>query len=273
MNTPDAHVDDLERATPATDDQANAHPGVMTKLRRLNTVAALVHLASALAVLALANAFSLPVTSRYLTGPPGSDQAAQVTVLDLRTAHAVAVFFLLSSLAHALAAGPLRARYESWLAEGWNPLRWVEYSLSASVMLVVILQLCGITDAAALIAAVGANVAMMLFGWLQERYERPGGKMTAFWFGCLAGAAPWLAVAWYTVSPAGPADANPPGFVYGIVVSLFVFFNCFGLNQWLQYRQLGKWVSYLHGERTYLVLSLAAKSALAWQVYAGTLAG
>jgi hypothetical protein len=36
---------------------------------------------------------------------------------------------------------------------------------------------------------------------------------------------------------------------------------------------VGRWRSYLFGERTYFVLSLVAKSALAWQVFAGTLAG
>ena len=63
-----------------------------------------------------------------------------------------------------------------------------------------------------------------------------------------------------------------PGFVYGIFVSLFVLFNCFGLNQWLQYRGRGKFANYLYGEKVYIVLSLVAKSALAWQVFAGTLA-
>ena len=35
----------------------------------------------------------------------------------------------------------------------------------------------------------------------------------------------------------------------------------------------GAWADYLRGEWTYVVLSLVAKSALAWQVFAGTLAG
>jgi len=34
---------------------------------------------------------------------------------------------------------------------------------------------------------------------------------------------------------------------------------------------VGKWAEYLRGERAYIVLSLVAKSALAWQVFAGTL--
>ena len=41
---------------------------------------------------------------------------------------------------------------------------------------------------------------------------------------------------------------------------------------WLQYRRVGHWRSYVFGERAYVMLSLVAKSALAWQVFAGTLA-
>jgi hypothetical protein len=64
-----------------------------------------------------------------------------------------------------------------------------------------------------------------------------------------------------------------PGFVYGIVVSLFVLFMSFAVNQWLQYRGIGPWRDYGFGEKGYLVLSLVAKSALAWQIFGGSLAG
>ncbi len=112
---------------------------------------------------------------------------------------------------------------------------------------------------------------MIFFGALQERYEDPGGSLVPFWLGAVAGAVPWLAIAVYLFSPGSAAD--PPGFVYGIFFSLFVFFNTFAVNQWLQYRQIGRWRDYLFGERAYVLLSLVAKSALAWQVFAGTLAG
>ena len=62
-----------------------------------------------------------------------------------------------------------------------------------------------------------------------------------------------------------------PGFVYGILVSLFLFFNCFAITQMLQYGAKGKWADYLRGEKVYIVLSLTAKSALAWQVFANVL--
>lgn len=64
-----------------------------------------------------------------------------------------------------------------------------------------------------------------------------------------------------------------PGFVYGIVIAQFVFFFSFGLNQWLQYRGVGRWSTPASAEKAYLVLSLVAKSVLAWQIYGGSLAG
>ena len=66
--------------------------------------------------------------------------------------------------------------------------------------------------------------------------------------------------------------AEPPGFVYGIVISLFLFFNVFAIVQWLQYKQIGRFADYLAGERFYIVLSFVAKSALAWQIFSGALA-
>ncbi len=65
----------------------------------------------------------------------------------------------------------------------------------------------------------------------------------------MAGAVPWLAITVYLLSPGSPSSASPPGFVYGIFLSLFAFFNIFALNQWLQYRAKGRWESYLAARR------------------------
>jgi hypothetical protein len=114
---------------------------------------------------------------------------------------------------------------------------------------------------------------MILFGWLQEKYQTPGdGGWLPFVFGCIAGAVPWLAILVYVVSPGSTSGAEPPGFVYGIIVSIFLFFNVFALIQWLQYRPVGKFADYLRGERAYITASLVAKTLLAWQIFANTLA-
>lgn len=225
-------------------------------------------------MLALATDFSLPVTAAYLQGPPGTPAQEPVELFDIPTGAAVACFLLVSALAHTLVCTAWWRRYLADLTRHRNTARWLEYSLSSSIMIVLIAQLVGIGDVAALLALAGVNTSMILFGWLQERYEEPGRQgWLPFTFGCIAGIVPWLCIALYTLAPGTTSAAEPPAFVYGIVFSLFAFFNVFALNQWLQYRARGRWRDYLYGERAYIVLSLTAKSALAWQVFAGTLAG
>lgn len=65
--------------------------------------------------------------------------------------------------------------------------------------------------------------------------------------------------------------AGVPIFVYGIIASLFLLFNSFAVNMVLQYRRVGPWRDYLFGEKVYILLSLTAKTALAWQIFANTL--
>ncbi len=240
-------------------------------MKRFNLVMGFVHAVQGVLVLVLANDFALPATATFLEGPPGAGATSLDTLFEVRVAWGVALFLFLSAFFHWLIISPpFYSRYQRGLEQHRNHFRWVEYSLSASVMIVLIAMLTGIGDIAALIALFGVNASMIFFGAVQEKYEEPGGSLVPFWLGSLAGIVPWIAIGVYLFSPT--TDASPPGFVYGIFISLFVFFNSFAINQWLQYRQVGKWRDYLYGERAYIVLSLLAKSALAWQVFGGTLA-
>ncbi len=245
----------------------------ITGLRRINLIAGFLHLAQMIVVLALSNDFALPVNATYMSGPPGTTFAPPVLLFSTPVGLTVAVFLGLSALAHFIVASPqFFGRYSAGLAAQRNYFRWVEYAISSSVMIVLIAQVTGVADITALISIFGVNAAMILFGWLQEKYENPGsGGWLPFIFGCIAGAVPWLALIFYVFSIGGPTESAAPAFVYGIVITIFLFFNSFALVQWLQYKKVGKWSDYLRGERTYITLSLVAKSALAWQVFANTL--
>jgi hypothetical protein len=242
----------------------------LRSLRRWNSALTLLHVGQALAVLVLATDFAITVTRSLPTGPPGTQVGSPEAVFDLPIGAAVAAFLLLAGLDHLLTATAFRRTYNNDLRAGINRFRWVEYSFSATIMVVLIALYTGISGISALIGIAGANVAMILFGWLQESTNPPGlstATMKPFWFGCVAGVAPWVAIGYNLL-----AAEEVPDFVVGIFVSLFLFFNSFAVNQWLQYRQVGPWRSYGFGERAYLVLSLVAKSALAWQIFAGSLA-
>ncbi len=243
----------------------------LANLRTWNLGLTLLHAAQAVVVLVLASDFAITVTTSFPEGPPGTAARAPEALFDVTVGAAVAAFLALAAVDHLLTATVLRERYETGLRHGINRFRWVEYSVSATLMVLLICFYNGITGIEALIPVVGANVAMILFGWLQESMNPPGRSTTTmlpFWFGVVAGAAPWVVILINVVG-----SESVPGFVYGIVISLFVLFNSFALNQWLQYRGIGPWRSYAFGEKTYLVLSLVAKSLLAWQIFGGSLAG
>ncbi|MSX26004.1 MAG: hypothetical protein F2657_06395 [Actinobacteria bacterium] len=245
----------------------------MARLRKVNILAGILHLTQMAAVLALSSDFALPVTATYMSGPPGSSFAPAVILFSTPVGLTVAIFLGLSALFHFIVASPqFFGRYSAGLSAQRNYFRWVEYSISSSVMIVLIAQVTGIADITALISIFGVNASMILFGWLQEKYETPGnGGWLPFIFGCITGIVPWIALAFYVLSIGGVSDTTAPAFVYGIVFTIFIFFNSFALVQWVQYKKVGKWSDYLRGERTYITLSLVAKSALAWQIFANTL--
>jgi hypothetical protein len=249
-------------------------------LFRWNAILAVLHLVQGAAILALSFAKSpvvtSPVVSTYLRFDTATSHlvTAQRHIWDLPIGPAVALFFLLSAIAHFAMALPARGWYEAHLARGQNPIRWVEYSFSSSVMIVVIAALAGVQEVGTMIAIFGANAAMILFGWsmeiANEGRDRP--QWLHYIFGCIAGAVPWLVIfVTLFVSATEPGSAPIPGFVIAIFVTLFAFFNVFAINQVLQYRRVGKWRDYLYGERAYMLFSLIAKSLLAWQVFFGTL--
>ena len=241
-------------------------------LRRYNLIAGVFHLVQAVGIIALANDFALPVSVSYLQDAPiPGARFENVALFDFPIAIGVALFSLLSAFAHFWIVGPGFKIYSNDLSNMRNIARWLEYSFSSTIMIVLITLINGIWNLLAILAIAGCNISMILFGWLQEKYEEPGkGGLLPFWFGCIAGIVPWIAMFWMLFSPM--SSSEPPGFVYGVVFSLFVFFNSFALVQWLQYKKIGRFSDYLVGERTYITLSFVAKSALAWQIFAGVLA-
>ena len=243
-------------------------------LRKFNIFMAVLHAASGSLMLYLSTSLKVPVTSSFLYFNHATQHLAPQlkTLFNIQLGPLIASFLFLSALAHLLISLPrINNWYNKNIAKCIIPDRWIVYAFSSSIMIVVIALLVGISDAATLIVIFFLNACMILFGWLMELHNQSTTKTnwTSFIFGCIAGIGPWLAIALYLWSP-GTAD-KAPTFVYWIFFSIFVFFNIFAINQVLQYKKVGKWADYIYGERAYIILSLVAKSLLAWQVFFGTL--
>jgi hypothetical protein len=256
--------------------QAVYTEATFNRLRLYNGVMGFFHLAQAAAVFALSNTFTLPVTTSFISGMPGSIIETPLEVLaNIRLGLLVALFLLISAVAHLTLVLPgVFGWYKRNLAKGINYARWYEYSISASVMIVIIAMLSGMYDIASLILIFSLNASMILFGLVMEIHNQTTAKTnwTAFICGCFAGIVPWIAIAIYFFGTVSATEGAVPTFVYFILGTLAVFFFSFAVNMVLQYKKVGPWRNYLFGESMYILLSLVAKSALAWQVFGGTLA-
>jgi hypothetical protein len=255
--------------TPAPD------PATAQRLRAANLAAAAFHLVSAVLFLLLVTDFDLPITAAYPNEDPALTERLFPTEIltEVTIGYGVAAFSLLSAIFHLLVGTTANASYNRAIAATQNPYRWIEYSVSSTLMIVLIVMLLGDYDIGALIGVAAANVSMILFGWLMERHNTPGADdldWYPFVFGCIAGIAPWIVGGVYFAGALGNADEAVPTWVWALFFSVFALFNCFAVNQFLQYRGKGRWRDYVFGEGVYIGLSFVAKTALMWQIYFGT---
>jgi hypothetical protein len=249
-----------------------------TGLRRFNLVMGFLHLVQGLFMILISNDTTYPIFTNYLNFDLATRSLKPGTELlyKLPFGIAVAFFLLISAVAHFYLATIGYGRYVTNLKKGMNPVRFYEYALSSSLMIVLIGMLIGLWDLGAIILIFTLNATMNLFGIMMELHNQHTEKTnwTAFIYGCVAGFIPWVVIMLYFVGAvnSGDGSAKPPAFVYAIVPTLFVFFNIFAINMVLQYKKIGPWKDYLFGERVYIILSLLAKTTLCWLIWTGTLA-
>lgn len=256
----------------------------LQKLRNFNRIMGGLHLVQGIAMLFLATSviqkiaqFQPAITQNFLKFNPAtrSLELTSKVLFDLPFGILVAVFLFISAGAHALISVPdrLNAIYNRDLTRGINRFRWFEYALSSSIMIVLIATLFGIYDIASLVLIFIVNASMNLFGLVMEQLNSLKAPDDVDWgpflWGSLAGLAPWIAILLYMFGN-GNFD-QVPWFVWAIVGTYFAAFNTFPVNMVLQYRGVGKWKNYLYGERLYIILSLVAKSILAWLVLFGAM--
>lgn len=247
-------------------------------LRRFNLLMGFFHLIQGSFMLYVAltfdkfKNFKAPVLTYFLQ----FDKMAKVLVPVRETAFKlpfgvmVASFLLLSAIFHFLISAPrINEVYNKQINNHMNMFRWYEYGLSSSLMIVLIAYLFGVYELGALLLIFFINMMMNLFGLLMEKINQYTNKTdwSPFVYGSIAGIIPWIVVVMYAFGNANPAEV--PWFVYAIFGSYFVFFNIFPINMILQYKKVGPWKNYIYGERVYIILSLVAKSVLAWLVFAG----
>jgi hypothetical protein len=242
------------------------------KLTNFNLVMGFLHLFQGALMLFISTDRKADIFTTFQTYEQGQMMWRLDVIASIPLQPLVASFLFVSAIAHFSLSTYGNKWYVANLKKGMNPARWLEYSISSSIMVVLIALLVGINELAPLILIFALNATMNLFGWMMELHNQTTKKTdwTAYIFGCFAGFVPWLVLGIYFFGAVMLGAGDVPTFVYAIFFILAAFFNVFAINMVLQYRGKGRWADYLYGERVYIILSLTAKSALAWLVFGGT---
>jgi hypothetical protein len=177
---------------------------------------------------------------------------------------------------------------------GWNPFRWIEYSISASLMIYLISAISGTKDSVSAIAAALITPSLMINGfttekeiqqnaihnWTSGKGPKPDHDTAIIWSN-FAPAWALFAVQWYIIlanyfkMSEEAKDAGKPfqKSVQFMVASQVVFFSLFGV---IQSYQVYKWFYAAVGkieptfavyEKAYIILSAVTKLALAVSVF------
>ncbi len=158
--------------TATTAPKVDAPDSTFLGLRRFNLIMGALHLLQGILMIVLSNDTTYPVYTNFLSFNTETFSLSPdpQLVYDLRFGPAVALFLLISAVAHFYLATVGYDRYVSNLKRGMNPVRFYEYALSSSWMIVLIGMLSGIWDLGAMIALFGVNAMMNHDGTSQSEY-------------------------------------------------------------------------------------------------------
>lgn len=274
----------LQFSNPFTSKPGVESPGeAQASLRKWNRNLAILHALQGVAILVLSPVREFPLTASFLTKDTLASSAAGHTVLapasqvvhNLNVAYIIAAFFFVAAITHGLMATKYRVRYEAELKKGLNRVRWLEYALGASLMLVAVAIISGIYDVGTLFLVFVLTAVTSLLGLMMELSNplpsRRAPEWMSYWAGCFTSVAPWLVILGTIIAAQLYGSGDVPGYVYAIYVSIGVLFAGYGAHMYLHYKKQGKWASYYYTERGYMLLGLVAKTVLAWQIFAGAL--
>lgn len=161
-------------------------------------------------------------------------------------------------------------RFVRAVERGQNLVRWIEYSLSASIMLYVIAALSGLSDLWTALWLTACITATMFFGFATEV------TWDLRWYvaGFIVHALAWIPIMAAFVK--GVAASGAPGAVQAVAPTLLTLFLGFAVVPLVQFSNLSKNPArardrHLACEAAYAILSIVSKTTLVGLVYSGVI--
>lgn len=178
----------------------------------------------------------------------------------------IILFIVVTAIAHLMYYLNVKGFYEKGIANRNNKWRWLEYSISATLMIVAIYILSGVKNLDTVLLAIVGTIVVMLQGDLVEKALARGDKSGTI-IPTIVG---WLTliVIFYVIvknfrkrlEEARKAGVELPKWLNAVVWPMLFWFASFGVVQIAQIFRGGKYKSY---EKAYVALSLFSKAFLA----------
>lgn len=240
------------------------------KLRLLNQISAVVHLAGAVAALLLMGKASVQI----FTGFVARDELASTTntvfvpaihhLYDVQVRYAVVAILLLGAVVPLI--NTLKsARYQQAINTKSNPLRWLNIAVLSGLTLGAVAALAGVQDFMTLKLVGGLIAVTAALGWLSERQNsdvklKP--DYSAFGISLLSGALPWLLILAFAFGTPLWGMVRYPWYVYALFGTVFISSAAYAINGYNYVRRFRNWVDYQNVERNYVLIDMFARVSL-----------
>lgn len=191
----------------------------------------------------------------------------------------VGLFYLITAFTHLTYASIWKTGYLEAIDQHHNPIRWLEYGVSATVMVYILCLVTGVKDLNAIIPIIGANICTMYCGYISEeairKYDFPTAR-NAITMGWILQISIYLSLfirfgnIIFDIREIKDGMGNPkykiPAWLWLVLIPTFLYYGGFGIvaNFWYMnakksYETTGKLPSFEGTEKWYLYLSLFSK--------------
>lgn len=176
----------------------------------------------------------------------------------------LAAFTLITAVAHVIVCCKLR----SIKVQSYNPYRWAEYSVTATIMILVIAVSCGVNQLDTILLLLTSCVGCMFCGYVSEKLKMC--KKDDKIFGPLQ----ITLLGWWLLLPCFgiiiknflEVSENAPDFVTAVVVVMSLLYMSFGIIHLID---MFRFITPQKREVCYLLASMSTKTILVFLLFFG----
>lgn len=213
-----------------------------------------------------------PNNPKKITFEFGEGGAPEIDVSGTALKILLVLIFLITAFFHVFYY--TNYRYYKEILKGRNRYRWVEYGITATIMIFILCLISGVKEIYATLATVMISIIMMSFGYFFEMNKDPKVKLSAIIMGFFSLICIWSIILGHFVpniiSAKNDQNYDIPDWVYGVLFPMIFWWATFGIVTILNYKAYrDKNYDFMRYERYYILLSFFSKAFMGYYLTFG----